>query len=161
MYASLDELPVFSSLDRDQLSLLEPLLEFYSCRTGTTIIEQGLPAEFIYIVKNGRVEIFYKPYDAPAITVTHIMPNGVFGWSAAIGSAVYSSSANAIEPVEAFRLRGSDLRKLCIDHPETGRIILDRLANIVSSRWTHAKDQVKSLLARGMDDDKEKKPADK
>lgn len=151
MFAIVDRLPVFDGLTQEELSLLNPLLERFSCEPGTTVIQQGAPAEYLYLVISGMVEIVYKPYDAPAITVTHVMPNGVFGWSAAIGSDVYTSSAVSIDSLKAIRIRGMNLRELCMEHPETGKVILDRLANVVSSRWRNAHAQVTSLLNHGMD----------
>jgi len=32
------------------------------------------------------------------------------------------------------------------EHPETGKIIMDHLASVVSSRWKNAHSQVQSLL---------------
>jgi hypothetical protein len=52
--------------------------------------------------------------------------------------------------VKAFRVRGSELREFCIEHPEAGKIILERLADGVSSRWEDAHKQVKSILLQGL-----------
>ncbi|MBK7317838.1 hypothetical protein [Candidatus Villigracilis affinis] len=48
--------------------------------------------------------------------------------------------------IETIRIRGSHLLALVRDHPETGKIIMDRLANVVSSRWKNARTQVQALL---------------
>ncbi|RME91399.1 MAG: NifU family protein, partial [Anaerolineae bacterium] len=44
----------------------------------------------------------------------------------------------------------ADLRRLCQQHPHLGRTILDRLAEVVSSRWKNARAQVRSMLAYGV-----------
>lgn len=67
-----------------------------------------------------------------------------------LGSEKYTSSAIAIENLETRSIRGSELRKLCIDHPEAGKEILERLASSVSSRVQDAQEQVKSILKQGM-----------
>ena len=94
----------------------------------------------------------YKPYDGVLITISHVEKDGLFGWSAVVGSEKYTSSAIAIENLETMRVRGSELRKLCMEHPEAGREILARLASSVSSRVQDAQDQVKSILEQGMKD---------
>jgi Fe-S cluster biogenesis protein NfuA len=48
--------------------------------------------------------------------------------------------------VKAVRIRGISLRNLVNEHPETGQIILDQLAQIVSSRWKNARTEVQSIL---------------
>lgn len=141
---------IFQELDESQMNLLRPLFESFSCPAGTVILEQGAPAEFLYFVILGTVEMSFKPYDGNPITVTHVKKGGLFGWSAVVGSEKYTSSAIAIEAVEAFRVHGSDLRRFCLEHPEAGKDILERLADGVASRWKDAHKQVKALLVQGL-----------
>jgi CRP-like cAMP-binding protein len=132
------------------MDLLSPLFEPFSCPAGEVILRQGEPAEFLYVVTDGMVEMSFKPYDGNPITVSHVEKGGLFGWSAVLGSDRYTSSAIAIEDVKALRLRGDELRELCLEHPEAGKDILEHLADGVSSRWKDAHKQVKSLLVQGI-----------
>lgn len=141
---------IFNDLDKKYMDMLQPLFEPFSCRAGAVVLRQGTPAEHIYVIVKGKVEVSYKPYDGTSITVSLLEKDGLFGWSAVVGSSEYTSSATAIEDLEALRIRGSDLRKFCNEHPEAGRDILERLANVVSSRWKDAHEQVKSMLIQGM-----------
>ncbi len=150
MFDKLNQLAIFKELDKNEMNLLGPLFEPFSCQAGTVILEQGAPAEFFYFVTSGTVEMLYKPYDGNPITVTHVEKDGLFGWSAVIGSERYTSSAIAIQDVKAVRVQGSELRKFCMEHPEAGKDILERLADGVVSRWKDAHKQIKSLLAQGI-----------
>jgi CRP-like cAMP-binding protein len=141
---------IFKEVDENEMNLLRPLFEPFACQAGTVILQQGAPAEFLYLVLSGTVEMSFKPYDGNPITVTHVKKDGLFGWSAVIGSEKYTSSAIAIEDVKAFRVHGSDLRRFCAEHPEAGRDILERLAEGVVSRWKDAHKQIKSLLVQGI-----------
>ena len=141
---------IFNDLNIKYMDMLQPLFEPFSCRAGTVVLYQGTPAEHIYLIVKGKVEVSYKPYDGTSITISLLEKDGLFGWSAVVGSSEYTSSATAIEDLEAFRIRGSELRKFCNEHPEAGRDILERLANAVSSRWKDAHVQVKSMLIQGM-----------
>ena len=146
----MNRVTIFKELDADQLKLLKPLFEKFSCAPGTVIFQQGERAEFLYLLIHGKVGISFKPYDGMPITVTHVGKDGLFGWSAVVGSKKYTSSAVAIEAVEAVRVHGSDLRKLCRENPEAGKEILERLADGVSFRWKDAQKQVQSILIQGM-----------
>jgi CRP-like cAMP-binding protein len=132
------------------MDLLQPLLEPFSCRAGTVVLRQGTPADHIYLIVKGKVEVSYKPYDGTSITVSILEKDGLFGWSAVVGSSKYTSSATAIEDLEAFRIKGNNLRKFCMEHPEAGKDILERLASAVSYRWVDAHEQIKSMLMHGM-----------
>lgn len=145
-----DPSDLFQDFNEDQMELLRPLFEQLSYRAGTVVFQQGTPAEFLYFVMDGNVEVSHKPYDGTPITVSHVEKGGLFGWSAVMGSERYTSSATAIEEVRAYRVRGSELRRFCREHPEAGQQILDRLADGVSSRWKDAHKQVHSLLMQSL-----------
>ncbi len=136
----------FEDLDDKVLRLLDPLLENYICPAGTVIFEQGEPATHVYILLSGTVTLRYKPYDGPPITLTQIQPGSVFGWSAVIGNLTYTSGTVAKEDIEAIRIRGVELRRLAMRYPKAGRVIFDRLARRVSSRWQDATLQVRAIL---------------
>ena len=141
---------VFEELDENMIDLIAPLLEEFSCQPGTTIFQQGEQADFLYMLVDGKVDMSFKPYDGIPITISHVGKGGLFGWSAVVGSEKYTSTAIAIEKVEAFRVHGSDLRSFCQEYPEAGEYILERLADGVSSRWQDAHKQVQSILFQGM-----------
>lgn len=139
-------IPFFQNLEPAQIALLKPLFEQFACPPDTTIFEQGEPASYLYLLIKGDVAIRYKPYDSPPITLTHLRDGDVFGWSAVTGSAYYTSSIISESEIEAVRIRGNFLLALVREHPEAGKIIMDHLADVVSSRWKNAHAQVQSLL---------------
>ncbi|HET7143857.1 MAG TPA: cyclic nucleotide-binding domain-containing protein [Anaerolineales bacterium] len=145
----LDILPsilLFQDLAPGQIDLLKTLFEEYTCPLETVIFKQGDPANYLYILIRGKVAIHYKPYDGSSIILTRLRNGDVFGWSAVVGSASYTSSIISESSIECVRIKRNDLRILIQDHPETGKILIDRLANIVSSRWKNARSQVQSIL---------------
>ena len=146
----MDKVLILNDMNTHYGKLLQPLFEPYSCGAGSLVVEQGTPADYLYLVLKGTAEVSFKPYDGIPITVSHVGKDGLFGWSAVVGSQTYTSSVRAIEKLETLRIRGSKLRKLCLDHPDAGKEILERLATVVSSRWENAHEQVKSILASGM-----------
>ena len=146
----MDQIAIFKGLDAEELELLKPMFERFSCPAGTVIFQQGDPADFLYLLINGKVEISFQPYDGVPILIAHVEKDGLFGWSAVVGSDKYTSSAIANEDVEALRVRSSKLRRFCREHPEAGRDILERLANGISIRRTDAHKLVQSMLLQGM-----------
>lgn len=146
MLKSLASLSLFQNVDERTLSLFAELFEPFSCSSGTIIFEQGDRANYIYLLLSGSVEVRYKPYDGPPITITCLSKGHFFGWSAAIGNPTYTSGAVCKENCTAIRVRNTDLYDFCAREPEAGCIILDLLAQSVSNRWQNAQDQIHSLL---------------
>lgn len=143
-------LPVFEGFDEQQLRLLRPLFSPVDAYTGDVLFEQGETARYLYLVISGEVTIRYKPEDGPALTVTRVRPGGVVGWSAALGSRCYTSGAVCEVYSQLLRVSGPDLRNLCIEHPETGALLLERLASIIAARLRHTHEQVMALLKQGL-----------
>lgn len=146
----MNRLAIFKGLDINQIELLKPLFKRFSCSPGTVIFQQGDQAEFLYLVIEGKVDMSFKPYDGTPITISHVGKGGLFGWSAIVGSDAYTSTAIAIEDIDAFRVHGGDLRKFCQNHPESGKDILERLADRVPFRRKDVHKQVQSILFQGM-----------
>jgi CRP-like cAMP-binding protein len=138
--------PFFSGLSREQLDLILPLFERFTIPAGTTIFRRGDAATYLYIVQRGSVTIQYKPYDGPMITLSHLRTGEVFGWSSVVGGKTYTSDAISTAEMDVLRLHGSDLVQLCREKPQAGYAILDRLAEVVSPRWTSAREQIQSVL---------------
>lgn len=148
-----DKLALFKNLDVEQRRLLRPLFLPCDCYTDTVLFEQGDRADYLYLVVSGEVTIRYKPEDGPPITVTRVRPGGIVGWSAALGSRFYTSAAECSSYTQMLQVRGSDLRELCEQHPETGILILERLAEVIAQRLRNTHEQVMALLKQGLGTD--------
>lgn len=150
MLSELIRFPLFRDLSSADLKIIAPLFHARKYPEGAIIIEQGERAEWLYLLTQGEAVIRYKPYDGEVITLNRVRAGGVFGWSAALGSPLYSSSVVCSAPCEVLAVRGEDLRRLQDCHPQTGHLVLDRLARAVSSRWMDAQQQVKSMIHKGV-----------
>jgi CRP-like cAMP-binding protein len=146
----LAQLSLFHDLTSEQLDLIQSFVEICKFPEDTIIFEQGEQAEHLYIVISGEVIIRFKPYDGPDITVSHICEGGVFGWSAALGRTAYTSAATTTTTSEFFRFKAQDLHRLCQKSPETGRIILDRLATVIAERLRSTHAQILAILTRAV-----------
>jgi CRP-like cAMP-binding protein len=141
---------LFQDLSPTQLKQLEPLFIPCEFTADTVLFEQGDPAENLFAVVSGEVVINFKPDDGPIIVVARVQPGSIVGWSAALGSRRYTSSAVCTTYTQLLRVRGDDLRRLCIHHPDTAMIFLDRLATVIAERLHSTHDMVLSLLQLGL-----------
>lgn len=146
----LRQLPIFRGLSKAQLNLIDPILNLCHFRQDQVIFEQGQPADFVYILLQGEVIIQFKPYDAPLLTVTHINPGGIFGWSAALRHKAYTSLACTTRESDAYKISGLDMHLLCENYPETGVVLLGRLASVITERLHSTHTQILKILRQGM-----------
>lgn len=147
---ALERLPLFEGMAPADAEALVRLGETRLYPAGTVLFGQGDPADRLYILLEGQAAIRFKPHDGETLTVAEIGPGGVFGWSAALGRRSYTSGAVCLQDARAFSLRGESLRHLCETRPETGVVILERLAQVIAERLCSTHDQVVELLRLGM-----------
>lgn len=145
-----NQLSFFQGLTMEQVERLQTLFIPWNCDADTVIFEQGEPADTLYLVVSGEIIVQFKPDDGPAIQVARVRDGGVVGWSAALGSRAYTSGAMTTVETDMLRVRGSDLRNLCVQEPQLGEVLLDRLAGVIAERLRSTHAQVLSLLELGL-----------
>ena len=144
-------LAIFRGLKDSQVRALSPFLDEITMREGDVIFNQGDPACCLYILLEGEVTVRYKPYDGPPLTVARIQAGEVFGWSSALGREVYTSNAEAVRDGRAYRICADSLKHLCDRDPESGQVLLERLADSIAERLCNTNSSVLELLSQGMD----------
>jgi CRP-like cAMP-binding protein len=146
----LKQFPLFDGFSEDQIDLLQPLFMPSEYHSGTVLFGQGEPALYFYLLISGEVAIHYKPEDDEDIVIARVKPGGMVGWSAVIGRRSYTSEAVCSDLTKLLRVRGADLQKLCVEHPETGNLFVDRMADAVAERLERSHPQVLQLLENGL-----------
>lgn len=146
----LTRLPLFAGLPPGHLAVVAPLFHSVSFPAGSKAFAEGDPAASVYVLVGGQVTIQFHPSDGGCLDIARIQPGGVFGWSAALGRPVYTSSAVCNTRVDALAARGVDLRNVMLADAELGAALLERMADVVVSRLEGLRAQLTTLL-RGED----------
>lgn len=148
--ALFDRFPLFQELLPEQNNLIRPLFSVRLENTGCLLFQQGEPAERLYLIVAGEVVIRYKPEDGPELLVARVRDGGVVGWSAALGNPAYTSSACCTTDCQLLYIRSQDLRLFCEQEPQTGAVLLERLAGIVAERLRTSHAHITTLLEQGI-----------
>lgn len=141
---------LFFDLTDEQLDSLARLAIPCTFSTNQMLFEQNQYAEFLYIVLSGEISIRFKPHDGDEITVARVTEGGICGWSSVLGRAIYTSAAVCTQPGETLRFRGRELQKLCESFPDTGIIIMERLAAVIAERLSNTNEQIMLLLSQNL-----------
>jgi CRP-like cAMP-binding protein len=143
-------MPFFTGLSPAEVEVLSSRFQVEEHPGGHVFFQQNRHADRLYLVVSGRVAIRFKPHDGDELQVAEIGPGGVFGWSSAIGRQTYTSSAVSLENGVTLSIRGAVLRRLCETHPETGVVLLERLAEVIAERLRNTHQCVVDLLRQGV-----------
>ena len=130
---------LFADLSPRQAQRLDRLAERVRFKTGAVLFSAGEPAERLYVVLEGAVELRmpvpgWWGIDTPHQKMTTVRPGQIAGWSALAEPCVYSLTAVASERCATARFEASALRELMGADPELGNRIRARALSVVSRR---------------------------
>ena len=129
---------LFRGLSDEELEKLAALGREESYAAGLSVLTEGAMASDLYIVAEGKVAVQMSLSVYPGLVqdqLVEIVPEGQpFGWSAVVGSRVYTMSARCLEPVRVIAIDGERLLSLFGKNPNMGYKVMEGLVEIVSSR---------------------------
>jgi len=134
----LEKAKVFRGSSRDELRAIATIAERVTSKDGESIFEAESPAEYLYVVSDGAVELRFEVthYNATReITLDRKVSGDAFGWSALLEPGVYTISAWATRDSELLRFRASDLRSLCSENTRLGLSIMRNISEIIAERF--------------------------
>lgn len=145
---ALAKFELFMWLTDEELEKVAALSREESFAAGISIIAEGGTATDLYMVEEGQVRVEMSLSVYPGLvqdSLVEIIPKGEpFGWSAVIGSRVYTMTARAMEQVKVIALDGEKLLALFNKNPDIGFKVMEGLVSVVSQRVRSVK---KTLLA--------------
>ncbi len=144
-YEDLAQLGLFRGLRRKDLERFSAVARIEEYGKEELIFSQGARADKLYVVLNGVVAIRFEPSDGDPLTVTSVERGGMFGWSSALGRRTYTSSAICEQPARVVSVEGHLFRGLCENHPETGVVIIERLAEVIAGRLSSTRGYRRSV----------------
>jgi CRP-like cAMP-binding protein len=142
MVDGLERLAIFEGLTRDQLHTVGERCEIITVKRDETLFSAGEPAEHLFFVRSGRVELRFQvvyagtPDEYPLDTVR---ANGACGWSAMIPPHKYTLTACVVEDSELLRIKQTDLQYCCDADPRMGSVVMGNIARTIGARYEHAR----------------------
>jgi CRP/FNR family cyclic AMP-dependent transcriptional regulator len=130
MYIKQSEL--FMGTSMDFVKKFMDISEMSSHKKGEILFRENDPANFFFILLNGRVKL---SVGQPKQVVYNAARNGeAFGWSSLIGGAVYSASAECLEPTKLLKTDSNKLSGILAKDADNGIIFFKQLAATLGNR---------------------------
>jgi CRP/FNR family transcriptional regulator len=130
----LKKIPIFSSLNDDELKEIQPYLIEERFEKKEEIFSEGDPPEWFYILLNGKVKITKLSYDGKEIIIELILPPDFFGGLAVIKGFPYPANAIAMEDVEVLKVSRHDIL-----------MIIDRFPNVMYDITSNLGDRIREF----------------
>lgn len=131
-------LPLFSEMLQSNFETLMQGAYAQNIPVGVELIRQGDPADFLYVVVEGAVEL-YATWGDNICTMAVVKPVGTFILAACIKDAPYLMSARTLERSRVIMVPASDLRAVFRRDPEFAVSVITELAACYRAVVRHAK----------------------
>ena len=137
----LSQVEFFEGLSEQQLASIADLCQEVSFQKGEVLFREGHEAERLYVLLEGEITIFIQLSSRPArITMSIISePGQIFGWARLVAPYYYTASAQAEIDIAALAIDGQALMELLEQEPAMGRVVVQRLSELISIRLGHTR----------------------
>ena len=135
-------IPLFATLDADELHDLAMVTRRHAFHQGEIIFHRDDPGTTLFVIKIGRVRIYLSSPEGQEVALAVFGAGEAFGELALLDGQPRSASAVAIEPTETYCIQRADFIAVATRRP---RIALQMLAT-VSHRLRTTDAMVEDLL---------------
>ncbi|HEX6303490.1 MAG TPA: cyclic nucleotide-binding domain-containing protein [Anaerolineales bacterium] len=145
--------PLFSIFNPEQLKNIAQIAEEATFGRGVIIFQEGGPAEAVFILLRGSVELYftveveYKPELRKELFFDVIKPGEVFGISALIQPNGLTATARVAHPSRVVRIDAGALLALCEQDDEAAFQLMHRVAQAAMERLRATRLQLGAALA--------------
>ena len=135
----LHRIPLFASLQNDDLGRLQSIARFASFQRGETIFQEGDHADGMYVLAEGKVEVRKQAKGTENHEVLATLePFAMFGEMTLVheNGMQRSATVHAIEPGSMIKIDKDQFRKLVQDNDPIAMAILTGIVQVLSERLT-------------------------
>jgi len=138
---TLKRVEVFLGLDDRDLSRIASLPSCHeeTFQPGETIFRKGDEAKYLYVLKDGQVDLVMEipassKRDTTVVVVDRVTTGGFFGWSALVRPHLYALSSVCSKPSTAVMIGGADLLALFEKDHGIGYRVFESLSHVIGAR---------------------------
>src|SRR3984957_7857601 len=114
----LGRVPVFSTLEHDDLERIAQLAVPRTFEPGQIVFREGDASDTCYIVRSGRARAVREHPDGRTITLATFGTGDIFGELAMFEDELRSATVEAVQRTSAVAVLGPDMRRLMVEHPQ-------------------------------------------
>ena len=153
---TLRNIPLFSSVRDADLEAIASLLIERRFPRHKTIVEEGLPGDYMYVIREGRVKVTKLSGDGREKILELLGPGDFFGEMSLLDNAVRSASVKSLTETRILALSRSDFLKELRRNPDLAMAVIQELTHRVrqmdeqasSLSFQRVKERTKGLLQR-------------
>jgi CRP-like cAMP-binding protein len=153
---SLRTIPLFAHVDDESLASMGELLIERRIPKHQTIVEEGLPGDYMYVIREGEVKVTKLSGDGREKILELMGPGDFFGEMSLLDDAVRSASVKSLTETRILALSRNDFLKELRSNPDLAMAVIQELTRRVrqmdeqasSLSFQRVKERTQGLLVR-------------
>ncbi|MHA7836719.1 MAG: Crp/Fnr family transcriptional regulator [bacterium] len=145
---SLRAIPLFRRVSEGDLEELATHLIERRFPKNATVVEEGLPGDYMYVIREGRVKVTKASEDGREKIMNFLEAGAFFGDMALLGNETRSASVKTLEESLLLALSRRDFIDLLRQSPDLSLAVIEELAN----RLRETNEQARSLSFQGVEE---------
>ncbi|MBI1297377.1 cyclic nucleotide-binding domain-containing protein [bacterium] len=142
----LSELAVFQDLTAREMEELNRITTMSTVSRGRVFYRPEEPGEVLFILKEGRVQLYRISPEGKKLVITTLGPHTLFGEMALLGTKMHNTFAEAVEDCLICVMSRNDLERLILSKPQVALRILE----ITGKRLREAEERLESMAFKGI-----------
>ena len=134
--------PYFGSINVESLKQVAMLADEVTVPAGTQMFNEGDPAQYLYLILRGEVNIQYLLGTGELRTVDTLVDGDLLVWSAMIEPYKTTAVGTATKATQLVRISAPKLRELCDKDPLLGYRLTIEVAKLLAHRLESARIQL-------------------
>ena len=111
-------------------------------RKGEILFEEGDTATHLLFVEAGEVNIVFTLGGGDRVTVDTLVEGDVMAWSALLDPHILTARGEARADGMCIAIEGEGLRRLCVENPTYGYVMMTQVAKTLRDRLTATRIQL-------------------
>jgi CRP-like cAMP-binding protein len=142
----LSELTVFQDLTPREMEELNRITTMSTVSRGRVFYRPEEPGEVLFILKEGRVQLYRISPEGKKLVITTLGPHTLFGEMALLGTKMHNTFAEAVEDCLICVMSRTDLERLILSKPQVAL----RLLEITGKRLREVEERLESMAFKGI-----------
>jgi len=137
---------IFQDLTPAEMEEIDRATTLSACRRGRILYMPEDTSEVLFLLKEGRIQLYRISPDGKKLVIATIGPGAIFGEMTLIGQGMHNTFAEAVEDCVLYVMSREDVERLLITKPKVALRIFESLGR----RLTEAEARLEEIAFKGI-----------
>jgi CRP/FNR family cyclic AMP-dependent transcriptional regulator len=137
---------IFQDLTEDEIEEIDRATTITTCRRGRIFYMPEDTSEVLFLLKEGRVQLYRISPDGKKLVIGTVGPGAIFGEMALIGQGMHNTFAEATEDCVLLVMSREDVERLLVTKPKVALRIFEELG----SRLKETESRLEEIAFKGI-----------